>query len=221
MAELLLLNPRGRRKAKRASPARKRTSRKRRSNPISAARHSPVRHAKRHTARRRRNPIGGSRGTGAIVAMLKAAAIGGAGAVAVDLAMGYANQWLPESLQTKANEVGAGDAVKAALTVAAGVMLAKYTKGLSKQAALGALTAQVRDLITVNLPASVGLGFASPARVIPGNSRVGPSRVGAYQPSQVTSGTVTPLLSAYQGPGRSPLLSNSSRVMSREGVRYR
>jgi hypothetical protein len=221
MAELLLLNPRGRRKAKRASPARKRrTSGKRRRNPIAVASHSPVRRHKSRTYRRAR--VASRRGTsGAVVQMLKDAAIGGAGAVAMDLGMGYVNAWLPDALKTQPNSVGAGDALKAALTVAAGVLLAKHTGGLSKKAALGALTTQVRDIISVNLPPSVALGFASPAKVIPGTARVGPSRMNAYQPGQAAGGTKSPLLSAYQGGGSSPLLSNSSRIMSREGVRYR
>jgi hypothetical protein len=221
MAELLLLNPRGRRKAKRASPARKRrASGKRRRNPIAVASHSPVRRRKSGAFRRAR--VASRRGTsGAIVQMLMDAAIGGAGAVAMDLGMGYVNDWLPDSLKTKPDSVGAGDAIKAGLTVAAGVLLAKYTKGYSKKAALGALTTQVRDILAVNLPTAVRVGFASPAKVIPGMARVGPSRMAAYQPGQAAGGTKSPLLSAYQGPSNSPLLSNSARVMSREGIRYR
>jgi hypothetical protein len=238
MAEMLLINPR-RRKARRAAPARKRAPSRRRAsrrrNPAPALAYSPVRrrrrlnplraHAARRHTRRRRNPIGGSASfsSRSIMGMLKEALIGGVGAVGMDLIQGQVNPMLPASLQTQPNTVGAGDAVKAALTVALGVLLKKPTRGLSVKMAQGALTTQVRDLIAVNLPTTMPIGFMSPARVIRGSQRVGPGvrqgipNVSAYQ----GQGTRGPLLSAYQGPGMSPLLSNSKRVMDKEGILYR
>lgn len=242
MAEMLLLNPRRRRKSAkrathRAAPRRaKRATYRRRRNPITAASHSPVRrvrrvrrHAAHHvTRRRRRNPIGGSsRGGSSIMGMLKTALIGGAGAVTMDVLMGQVNPMLPASLQTQASTVGAGDAVKAGLTILLGRVLRKPTKGLSEKMAVGALTCQVHDIIAVNLPSTMALGFFSPAQVIDSSARVGPNRVitrhavrragmGAY----MNQGG-TPLLSAYQQPGPSPLLSGGAGVAAREGVRYR
>jgi hypothetical protein len=240
MAEMLLINPRKRRKARKAAPAkRRRSSAKRRRNPIAnLGAHSPVRRMRRRRAnpvakvrsRRRRNPINlGGRGAAGIMGLLKDAAIGGAGALAVDVAMGKVNPYLPEAMRTNPNTVGLGDLVKAGLTVMAGKLLNKVTKGISMKAARGALTTQVRDILSLQLPSTMTLGYASPAKVIPGTARVGPNvialqnaaaRAGlaAYQ----RQGTPTPMLNAYQRQGGpTPMLSNSRRIMQREGVQYR
>lgn len=225
MSQLLLLNPRRRRKARKA-PATKRVRRStRRRNPIAnLGAHSPVRRVRRkrttHHARRRRNPIGGNmRGAGAsIVAMLKAAAIGGAGAITMDVVMGQVNGYLPDSLKSKPNEVGVGDAVKAAITVALGQVLAKPTRGLSRQMALGALIVQARDVMSGIIPSTMALGYASPARLIRGSSRIGPMARPAVPHSGIAQYQHggSPLLSQYQH-GGSPLLSG---VAQREGIRW-
>lgn len=228
MAEMLLINPRRRRKAH-AAPKR-RVSVKRRRNPLTVVAAAPARrrrrvaprmhavaHARRrrnplramHTARkRRRNPIslmGGVTSKG-IMSLFKEAAIGGAGAVAVDVLMGQVNTYLPTSLQPTpgATTVGVNDAVKAGVTVLLGHVLRKPTKGLSTKMALGALTVQAAGIMKSFVPASMTMGFYSPANIVQGTNRVGPIRhgVNAYIPAGNT-----PLLNAYMAPGRSALLS--------------
>lgn len=227
MAEMLLINPRKRRKTakRRATPvaAKRRVVRKRRANPIAAVarrvkrRANPISRVTRRV-RRRRNPIGGSAriSVNSIVAMLKDAVIGGVGAVGVDVLMGRINPMLPAAIQTSPSKIGAGDAVKALLTVVLGKALKKPTKGLSEKMALGALTTQARDLISSQLPTSLTLGYYSPAALTQGTNRVQPIRSGvnAYQ-----QGGKTALLSAYTKPGTSTLLSGTA--MRREGVIHR
>ena len=106
MAEMLLINPRRRRKARRANPIAKRrrvtrrrnplatVARRRRRNPMPAIRRrNPIGLARRRVMRRR-NPIGGM-GTGMLMAAIREAFVGGAGAVAVDLAFGQIKRFLP------------------------------------------------------------------------------------------------------------------------------
>lgn len=236
MAELLLINPRKRRAAKKT--AKRRTRRVRR-NPITVVsapkrrvvrRRNPIglgRIARRGRARRR-NPI--SMNTSGIVGMLKTAAIGGAGAVAVDALMGYVAPYLPASLKQNGSavgKVGVYDAIKMAITIAAGEGLNKVSKGYSRKLAAGALTVQMSDIIRTFVPTTMTMGYYSPGAVIQGNNRVGPlmtrvngaGRMGAYLKSNAS-----PLLSAYQAPGATQLLSGSGRgqtARSREGVTYR
>jgi hypothetical protein len=220
MAEMLLINPR-RRKARRARPAAKRrvtrrrnplaaVARRRRRNPMPAVRRraNPIARMRRRTMRRR-NPIGGRMGTGMIMAAIREAFVGGAGAVAVDLAMGQINRYLPASLKTVPGTVGAGDAVKALITVTLGHLLARPTRGLSRKMALGALTVQSANIMKSFVPATMTMGYASPARIVRGVNTVGPN-MGAY-----TQGS--PLLNAYTRSNVTPLLSQSrSNAMSRE-----
>lgn len=238
MAEMLLINPR-RRKARRASPAakRRRVGAKRRRNPIATRAISAVRSprrvarrkanpirglARRVMRRRRRNPIGvGGFTKRGVMGMFKDAALGAAGSVAVDAAMGQINGFLPATMQRVPGSVGVGDAVKAAITVAMGQLLRKATKGASVKMAQGALTVQLADLAKQFLPASMtmgGVGFYSPARIVNGSNRVGPIRKGVNQYVQPGQ---TPLLNQYTQPGRTALLSGSVRgntAQRREGV---
>lgn len=220
MAEMLLINPR-RRKARRAATTskRRRVTRRRRNpmplvaarrrNPIAARRRAnPIARMRRRTMRRR-NPIGGRMGTGMLMAAIREAFVGGAGAVAVDLAMGQINRFLPATLKTVPGTVGAGDAVKALITVTLGHLLARPTRGLSRKMALGALTVQSANIMKSFVPGTMAMGYASPARIVNGSNTVGPN-MGAY-----TQGS--PLLNAYTRPNVTPLLSaNRSSAMSRE-----
>jgi len=220
MAEMLLINPRRRRKARRANPIAKRRRVTRRRNPLAAVarrrrrnpmpairRRNPIGLARRRVMRRR-NPIGGM-GTGMIMAAIREAFVGGAGAVAVDLAMGQINRYLPASLKTVPGTIGAGDAVKAIITVTLGHLLARPTRGLSRKMALGALTVQSANIMKSFVPGTMAMGYASPARIVRGVNTVGPN-MGAY-----TQGS--PLLNAYTRPNVTPLLSaNRSSAMSRE-----
>jgi len=235
MAEMLLINPRRRRakaKARRASPKRRRnpvratssltTMRPRRRNPVAGLsrrrRRNPIAGLSR---RRRRNPIAiAGLSANSFVAMLKDAAIGGAGAVGMDIAMGYANQYLPESMRTAPGAVNVGTAVKAVLTALAGQLLAKPTRGLSRKMATGALAVQARDALVTFIPSgSMTMGYASPATITQGTNRVGPVRPGmnAYVRGR------SPLLNAYVAPGVTPLLSAARprSAREREGVSVR
>ena len=221
MAEMLLINP------KRAKRAVKRTTTKRRRNPIALARaHAPAARRRRRNpiglarvSRRRRNPI--SYSTSGVMAEVQAALIGGAGALAVDVIMGQINSYLPASLQRVQGKIGVGDAVKMAITIALGQALNKTTKGMSRKFATGALIVQSRDILASFVPSTMTLGYASPARVIRGTNRVGP--MGAYAPQSAPTevfgagSSQSPLLGAYSPAGRNRgVLLNGAR--SREGV---
>jgi hypothetical protein len=239
MAEMLLINPRRRRKASASAPKRKATKRRARRNPAPVARTrttptrrvrsvmrakaNPIRR-KRRSSSRRRNPIGMPAGLNAksVMSFVKDAAIGAGGAVAVDVLMAKLAPMLPASLQKNPAKPGAFEAIKAGLTILAGVTLRKASKGLSVKAAQGALVVQARDVMNKFLPASLtvaGLGYASPAMIVNRNNRIGPVRsssMAAYQ----RAGGATPLLSAYQqSGGPSPLLSAAGRrsARAREG----
>lgn len=240
MAEMLLLNPRKR--ARRAAAKKARKSRRRR-NPIRAVaaprrrtrtisavarrvrrRRNPIalRSVSRmgRRVRRRRNPIslgGGGSMVSALVRMVKEAAIGGAGAVAVDAAMGQINRFLPASLQRTPGRVGVGDAVKAVITVALARLLNRPTRGLSMKMGQGALTVQAHQIIAGFVPASIQLGYASPAFVAAGTNRVGPIRKGmnAYVPAGAPSPLLNRVNAYTRAGGPSPLLSSAR---TREGA---
>lgn len=236
MAEMLLINPLRRRKAKRAAPARRRrsnplalarvTRRRRRANPIAAVRRrarrrNPIGMMKRRVMRRR-NPamLGGYMGA------IREALMDGFGAVAIDYAYNMIAKAIPGTagsmLKPNPTSVGAADAVKAVLTVVLGNALNGVTRGFSRKAAKASLTVQSYQIMKKVLPAQItgnlsGVGYYSPAMIADGgNTRVGPIRgqMGAYLPTNSS----TPLLSAYTSSGSaSPLLSGSGARM-REGT---
>lgn len=224
MAEMLLINPRRRRRTRRAATTRRRRRnpvaavtlrRRRRMNPMPAVttmarrRRRMLNPMRRRVMRRRRNPIGGRLGMGMMMTAIREAFVGGAGAVAVDLAMGQINKYLPASLKTVPGTIGAGDAVKALITVTLGHLLARPTRGLSRKMAIGALTVQSANIMKTFVPSTMAMGYMSPARIVNGVNTVGPN-MGAY-----TSGST--LLNAYSRPGVTPLLSQArSSAMNRE-----
>lgn len=222
--EMLLINPRGRRKAKKATRRRRNPIAGRRASMrISGARHHHRARRRNPIAsfgRRRRNPISlGGASTKSIVDMIKAAGLGGAGGILMDVVMGQLNGFLPTSFQSSKTTVGVGDAVKAVVTVALGQVLAKPTKGLSKQLAAGALTVQAYEVLSSFVPTTMTLGYASPAAIVNGSNRVGPTRAGMLQGMNAYQrpGTRSPLLSAYTS-GRTPLLNGRQSVQQREGI---
>ena len=224
MAEMLLINPRKRHARKAHHTAKRRVHHTRRkANPYAAMltharrrkhharKHNPI-HTMRRRVMRRRNPIGGGMMSG-YMTLIKDGLIGGAGALAMDVVYGYVNNMLPASLQNQPGSVNAGDAVKAIFTVAAGKALSRATGGLSMKAAQASLAIQSYNIVKTFLPATMSLGYASPAMITQGTNRVGPIRQGmnAYvRPGQ------TPLLSAYQRPGATALLNGNAA--KREGV---
>lgn len=215
MAEMLLINPRKRPSKRRASSAKRRVMR--RKNPIAAVRRIKRRRnpiaATRRRVMRRRNPIGMGMGGGYMTA-IREALMGGAGAVAMDVVFGQINKFMPATLQKVPGTVGAGDAVKAVLTVFIGHALNKVTRGFSRKAAQASLTVQAHDIIRSFVPATVALGsvgYATPAFPVQGTNRVGPIRKGV---NAYTTGT--PLLNAYQQANGPTALLSGAR--SRENV---
>lgn len=179
--------------------ARRRThSRRVRRNPMHA-----LAHHRRH--RRRRNPISLGHHKANAIGMLKAALLGGAGAITVDLLMGQVNKYLPDSLKVNDAQVGVGDAVKGALTIVAGLGLSKMTKGLSVKLAQGALIVQASDILRSFLPSSMTLGYATSARLLRGSPMIGPNAA-ALQAGRGILPPNQPTLSRYVD-GKSPLLN--------------
>ena len=130
--------------------------------------------------------------------------MGGAGALGMDLVYGQINSFLPAALKRVPGSIGAGDAVKAVVTVALGGLLNKATRGFSAKAAKASLTIQAYDIMKSFVPSSMTIGYASPALIAQGTNRVGPIRRGM---NAYTNGT--PLLNAYMAPGKTALLSGA------------
>jgi len=244
MANMLLLNPRRRRKSAKSAPKRKRARKAHatlRANPAprrhrrrrSAVRRNPlpalrrVSHKRRHHAkRRRRNPIS-MPGMSGIMGMLKDAAVGAVGSVAVDAVWAKVNGSLPASLQAATPGLNAGTAVKVALAAVLGKVLSRPTRGLSQKAATGSITVTLATLLRAQVGSSLGLsgvGYAGPAAITRGqqwvqsqNSRRQVNTIGAYP-----AGNRTPLLSAYPRAGGtdggSPLLSAVPNVSAGAGM---
>jgi len=235
MAEMLLINPRTRRKARKANPARRR----RRANPLALARVMPRRRRNPVAAMRRRraNPIGAMRRRvmrrrnpamlGGYMGAIREALMDGFGAVAIDYAYNMIAKAIPGTagtfLQPNPASVGTADAVKAVLTVVLGNALNGVTRGFSRKAAKASLTVQSYQIMKKVLPAQItgnlsGLGYMSPAVVASGgNTRIGPIR---GQMGMYTTPGATPLLSAYTSSGSSsPLLSGGGYgARMREGT---
>jgi hypothetical protein len=174
----------------------------------------------RAARRRKRNPILGL-STSGLMGMLKDSAIQALGSVAVDLAYGQVNKFLPVSMQTQPGvSVGVGDAVKAVFTVIVGTVLNRPTRGLARQAAIGSLTIQLRGITESLMPAAMvqqmaGLAWATPSAVIRGQRWVGPNRMATQRHAMAAyvarpmrpspfAGHAGPLLTAYtHSPGAS------------------
>lgn len=205
--QLLLINP-TKRKAKRAT-AKRRVKRKaastRRSAPVVVmANPSPRRRGRRLSALRtkvkrasrkyRRNPSP-RLSLNSITGMAKDAAIGAAGALAVDVAFGYGKTVLPASMQSPINADGSINpmyyAAKGALAVLVGVLGTKVTKQASHMAA-GSLTVSAYELMRSFVPISVNLGNYTSAAPLAGNRRaVPPPRL--RNMSQYVSGYTPPV----------------------------
>jgi len=211
MAEMLLINPR-KRGTRKSNPKRRVMRRKpnpvtamvrRKRNPLAAMRRRRNPLARMRMRTRRRNPIGGAM-MGNYMTQIREAVIGGAGALGMDLVYGQINSFLPAALKRVPGSIGAGDAVKAVITVALGGLLSKPTRGLSDKAARASLTIQAYDIMKSFVPSSMTIGYASPALIAQGTNRVGPIRRGM---NAYTNGT--PLLNAYMAPGKTALLSGA------------
>lgn len=218
-------NPHKRRRARAANPIRRRA---RRANPIFARRRvhhrrrrNPIFGRVRHHRRRRNPSMGGL--LAAFTNMAKPAAIGAVGAFVMDyLWGGFINPTLGAqvgSLMTAPSTVGAGDAVKAALTVALGHYGKGVTKGMSETAAVGALVTQFYKILVNFMPSSITtqLGSVGPAAVVNGQMWTGPNASRRGVPLRLPGSSVigrtvgsrnVPALGAYlPAGGPSPLLS--------------
>lgn len=146
-AQIALINPRRKRKARKTRARRRRhvarrktTARRRRKTSIVAVRRLNPRRRRVHARRRRhharrRNPRMLS--LGGITRTLMPAAIGGAGALALDIALSYATPYLPASLQSGYLKTG----VKLAGAIGLGMVAGKFLGGEKGRAVtLGALT---------------------------------------------------------------------------------
>jgi len=216
MAEMLLINPKKRRRnpaakrrvVRRKNPAVTAMVRRKR-NPLAAMRRRRNPLARMRMRTRRRNPIGGAM-MGGYMGQIREAVMGGAGALGMDLVYGQINSFLPAALKRTPGVIGAGDAVKAVVTVALGGLLNKATRGFSAKAAKASLTIQAYDIMKSFVPSTMTIGYASPALIAQGTNRVGPIRRGM---NAYTNGT--PLLNAYIKPGNTALLSGARQ---REGA---
>lgn len=150
LAEVSLFNPRRkRRKSRKAAKARRRNPRKRRHTArrkvrtVVVARRRVSRRArsvKRRYRARSRNP---RFSLGGVTAALVPAAVGGAGAVALDVALGYGQNFLPAALTSGYGRV----AVKLGGAFALGWAASKLIgRERGKAVALGALTVVAYDL---------------------------------------------------------------------------
>ena len=194
---LLSANPKRRKSAKRRSPAQRaatarmlaanksnprRASKKRRSRARSRARSASVATVSRRTRRTRSARSSGGGGArrfsmNAAVGLLKNGAIGGAGAIGLDVVMGYGGAVLPASVTSRVNADGTTNwlyyGVKGALAVAVGTFGGKLVKpALAEKLAEGALTVMSYELARGMMPAGVTLGYVNPAKLLRGTGKI-------------------------------------------------
>lgn len=147
-------NPKKRRRAKAAGAAPKRRRRH---------------HAVARRGRGRRRGFSLTRmGGGNVMGMVKAGAIGGAGAVGVDILMGYAQAVLPASVTSRMNADGTMNylyyAAKGAIAVGIGLYGNRILPaGIAPRIAEGALTVMSYEILRTFVPANMTLGFFNPA----------------------------------------------------------
>lgn len=147
----------------------------------------------RRVSRRARRSAGRSlsmRGIGGgAMSLLKTGAVGAGGALAVDVAMGFANGFLPASMATKLNADGTPNylnaAAKFAVTLGVRALASKVVSAdTANRMAAGAVTVQtyelLRPFVQSVLPASMSLGWFSPGMTFAAGRRPGIG-VGQYQ----------------------------------------
>lgn len=202
-------NPRRKRRSKRRA-ARKMTAKQlkyfgggkrksRRGGKRRARRHSagaPVMH-RRSRRRSGSKRVGRSFSTHNAMNLLKTGAIGGAGAVLVDIGMGQLAPMLASSLPSMSTPVDATTGgpnygyygLKAALAVALGTWGGKVIPGgMAERMSEGALTVLAYQFIRPMVPASLTLGYVNPA---PTMRRVGGMAPGAVVGKYLPVGAYT------------------------------
>ena len=138
------------------------------SNPIRRRRRSAGAVSRRRV---RRNPIGGSLLRG-IVPQLKDAAIGAGGAVAVEIAYGYAKPYLPDMVQEPVSTTGglnpAYYAAKGALAIALGIVARKALGAKAARMVEGSLTVTMHDAAKQFIAGSgMGITLGAAAQQLP------------------------------------------------------
>ena len=173
--------------AQRAATARmlaaNRARRRGRSHPMAAHSNPRKRRHARRSIRRavrrfHRNPLR-LPSMGGMTGMLKSGVIGGAGAVLVDVGMGYASRVLPASMATPNNADGSANwayvGVKTALALALGTagrklpMIGKF----AGQMAEGSLSVLAYQILRPMVPAAISLGYLNPAPTMRPRAGVG------------------------------------------------
>lgn len=139
--------------------------------------------------------------TGNAVSLLKSGAIGGAGAVLIDVGMGQISRFLPAALAAPADAAGNIQygyfGTKAALAIALGTYGGKFLpRGIAEKMAEGSLTVLAYSFIRPFVPAGLALGYFNPAPTMkPGVRGAGAyvagagayERLGAYERTAVRS----------------------------------
>lgn len=184
-AELLLIGNPAKRKASpaqlraRAAFAAAARARSTKANPVKRHR---KKHKVRHSGRARRNPIGGNALRG-LMPMIKAAGLGGAGALASDVAYGFALPYLPAMIQSPLAEGGGINPAyylgKGAFTVALGVMAKKVLGAKAATMTEGALAVLMHDGMKQFLGTT---GVSVPMGYMPGGRILPPLPMGQGQP---------------------------------------
>lgn len=123
-----------------------------------------------HVGRRRGRRGGGfSMASIGVVPMLKNAAIGAGGALATDVAMGFVAQYLPPQFATPVDATGQQNMLyplaKGALAIGLGIVGKRVLPGgMAAKMVEGSLTVTLYNAAKPLIPASVPLGYASPAQ---------------------------------------------------------
>jgi len=174
MAKVMIVNPKGRKKAvKRKAPKR--------------ARRSAVARAVSLPRRRRlkRNPIGISKSS--MVDQLKAGAAGGAGAFAVEAIMAKV------PFLASLNAGAMAPFIRGAVGVGVGILAGKLlkNKSLGVHVANGAIAVQAYNLLRVNVGSRMGLsGFESDGLLGIDDGLLGFQTLGYYSPAPVSAGSL-------------------------------
>jgi len=203
---------RRRRNPRAAATPRKRARRRTTARAVVRRTRSAVRRTGTRARRYARRASGSLRGIGGgAMGLVKAGAIGAGGALAVDVAMGFVNGFLPASMATKLNADGSNNymnyAVKGALAVALAHFGGKVvSRETAQRMAAGSMTVMayelLRPLAQSVLPASMSLGYYANANTPSGTL----GRLGQYQNLSGLSGgmAISKKVSQIRSPNAAP-----------------
>ncbi len=196
-------------RATRHNPKRRRKARKASAAPAVSRRIRRTRSRSRSVSRRASASMRGI--GGGAMGILKAGAIGAGGAIAVDVAQGFVNGFLPVSMNSKINADGTTNYLNYAVKGALAVGLAHFggkvvSSETAKRMAVGSMTVMAYELLrpfaASVLPASMSLGWYSPGMTFKAGSQSG----------------LAPGMGRYQSLGRYQNVTNVSRIKSPNAV---